>query len=102
MAGRSIWPRDICWPPTASFIAKCSKSSPTSGTERWHQACTLLRRARTRELRREQMFTRTAVVASIATIAIGLVPNAARAQQTLNFTAGYFSVRGEDGRDTTD
>jgi hypothetical protein len=48
------------------------------------------------------MFTRTAVVASIATIAIGLVPNAARAQQTLNFTAGYFSVRGEDGRDTTD
>jgi hypothetical protein len=26
----------------------------------------------------------------------------ARAQQTLNFTIGYFAVRGEDGRDSTD
>ena len=47
------------------------------------------------------MFRRALVLMCTAG-ALGLAPQPAHAQQTLNFTLGYFAVRGEDARDTTD
>src|ERR1044071_7272643 len=48
------------------------------------------------------MLRKAIVLMCMAAGAVGASVQPARAQQTVNFTLGYFAVRGEDARDSTD
>ena len=48
------------------------------------------------------MFRRALVLMCMTVGAFAVSPQPAHAQQTVNFTLGYFAVRGEDARDATD
>src|SRR3954471_16274787 len=68
-----------------------SKHSAFRGTPGWHLPCT-------RPRRRPCMVSRLGCVTLAVCAMLAASARPAQAQQTLNFTFGYFTVKGEDAR----